>query len=112
MNVDAQTQQSQLTSIGLRLYTVTTLDKFKIAPEIFAGYAHEFMDEENIEARFISGTTKFSANVDSSRDDCIYYGAGLSGLLNERTSAFVRYEGQTYNGSRSTALKIGLTLKF
>ncbi|MFA5783418.1 MAG: autotransporter domain-containing protein [Phycisphaerae bacterium] len=112
MDVDAETQESLLSSVGIRLYTVTAVDTFKIVPEIFIGYAHEFMDEENIEARFIGGTTKFSTDVDSNRDDSIYYGAGLSGLLNKGTSAFIRYEGKSYSGSRSTALKIGLTLRF
>ncbi len=112
LNVDASTQESLLSRFGIRLYTVTMVDTMKIAPEVFVGYAHEFMDEENIEARFVGGTTKFSTDVDSNRDDSVYYGAGLSGLLSDSTSAFVRYEGEAYGGSRSSALKVGLTVRF
>jgi len=36
----------------------------------------------------------------------------LSGLLSDSTSAFVRYEGEAYGGSRSSALKVGLTMRF
>jgi outer membrane autotransporter protein len=110
--VDAETQQSLQSRFGIRLYTVTMIDTVKIAPELFVGYAHEFMDEENIEARLLGGVTKFATDVDSNRDDSVYYGAGLSGLLGKNTSAFVRYEGEAYGGSRSSALKVGLTVRF
>ncbi|MFA5423725.1 MAG: autotransporter domain-containing protein [Phycisphaerae bacterium] len=112
LEVDAQSQQSLVSRLGIRLYTVTMVDTMKLAPEIFVGYSHEFVDDEDIQARFLGGTTKFSTNVDSGRDDSVYYGAGLSGLLNEKTTAFVRYEGEAYSGTRSTALKIGLTYRF
>jgi len=112
LNVDARTQESLLSRFGVRLYTVAIVDTMKLAPEFFVGYAHEFMDEEDLQARFLGGVTKFSADVDSNRDDSVYFGAGLSGLINENTSAFVRYEGEAYSGSRSSAMKVGLTVRF
>ncbi len=112
LNVSKRTQESLLSRFGIRLYTVTMVDTMKLAPEFFVGYAHEFMDEEDISARFAGGVTKFSADVDSNRDDSVYFGAGLSGLLNENTSAFIRYEGEAYGGSRSSAIKVGMTIRF
>jgi outer membrane autotransporter protein len=112
LNVDARTQESLLSRFGIRLYTMAIVETLKLAPEFFVGYAHEFMDEEDLQARFLGGVTKFSADVDSNRDDSVYFGAGLSGLINESTSAFVRYESECYRDSRSSALKLGLTLRF
>ncbi|MFA7486166.1 MAG: autotransporter domain-containing protein, partial [Phycisphaerae bacterium] len=56
MDVEATTQQSLLSRLGLRLYTVTTLYDFKLAPELFVGYSYEFMGQENIRSRFVGGT--------------------------------------------------------
>jgi outer membrane autotransporter protein len=112
LKVDAQTQESLLSRFGVRLYTMAIFETMKLAPEFFVGYAHEFMDEEDLQARFQGGITKFSADVDSNRDDSVYFGAGLSSLINDNTSAFVRYEGECYSGNRSSALKLGLTLRF
>jgi outer membrane autotransporter protein len=110
--VNERTQESLLSRFGIRLYTVTMVHTMKLAPEFFVGSAHEFMDEEDLQARFLGGVTKFGADVDSNRDDSVYFGAGLSGLINENTSAFVRYEGECYGGNRSSALKLGLTVRF
>jgi outer membrane autotransporter protein len=112
LNVDAQTQESLLTRFGIRLYTMAIVETMKLAPEFFVGYAHEFMDEEDLQVRFQGGVTKFSADIDSNRDDSVYYGAGLSGLINDNISAFVRYEGEYYGGNRSSAIKLGLALRF
>jgi hypothetical protein len=84
----------------------------KLAPELYVGYTHEFMDQQSLSARFYGGATKFPTNVDVSRDDNFYYGAGLSGLLRDNVSAFVRYEGEIYSDAKSSCLKAGLTIKF
>lgn len=110
--VDAQTQQLLLGSLGLRLHTVTRLLDFKVAPEIFVGYSHRFTDDDSMNARFVNGVTKFSTNIDTDKTDSVYYGAGLSSLLTERISAFVRYEGEAYSGNKSNSLNLGFTITF
>ncbi len=112
LEVDANTQQSLLSRIGVRLHTLTEIDSIRIAPEVFAGYAHEFMDEESMRSRLLGGTTKFTTNVDNDRRDSIYFGAGVSGTLNENTSLFLRYEGEVYSANETHVLTGGLTLLF
>ena len=112
LNVDASTQQSLLGKLGIRLHRILTLVDVKIIPEIFVGYAHQFIDEERIHARFMNGVTKFSTDIDSDRDNSAYYGAGLSSLLSENISAFIRYEGERYSGGRSNRFDLGLTIRF
>lgn len=112
LNVSKRTQESLLSRFEIRLYTMAIVETMKLAPEFFVGYAHEFMDEEDLQARFLGSVTKFSADVDIDRDDSVYYGAGLSGLINDNTSIFIRYEGECYSGTRSSDMKVGLTLRF
>ena len=110
LSVDAHTQQSLLGKLGLHLHRVSALGDVQVIPEVFVGYAHQFLDEESLNARFINGVTKFSTDIDSDRDNSVYYGAGLSVLLSEDVSAFVRYEGESYSGSKTNSVDLGLTM--
>ncbi|GEM_PF-2446756 len=112
LKVDSDTQKSLLSRMGLRLHTITELAGMKLVPEFFVGYAHEFMNEKDIHARFTGGVTKFSTDIDSGRKNSVYFGAGLSTLLKENISAFVSYEGEAYSGGGANALRTGLTIKF
>ncbi len=112
LNVDARTQQSLLGKLGFHLHRVSTLAHMKIIPEVFVGCTHQFIDENDINARFMNGVTKFSTDVDRDRDDSVYYGAGLSSLLSENISAFVRYEGEHYAGGKANTVDLGLTARF
>jgi outer membrane autotransporter protein len=98
--------------LGVTLSTITELHGTKIVPELFAGWAHEFMNNEDLKARFVEGTAKFTTDVDGDRDDSVYFGAGISALLKENISAFVRYEGEYSSGNGINALSVGITVLF
>jgi outer membrane autotransporter protein len=112
LDLDAATSHSLRGKLGVTLSMVTKLYETKIVPELFAGWAHEFIDDEDIKARFVHGTAKFTTNVDSGRDDSVYFGAGISALLKENISAFVRYEGEYSSGNNINALNVGVTVLF
>ncbi|MGA1980785.1 MAG: autotransporter domain-containing protein, partial [Sedimentisphaerales bacterium] len=112
LDVDAATAQSLRSKLGVTVSTVTELYGTKIVPELFAGWAHEFTNYEDIKARFVQGTAKFTTDVDYDRDDSVYFGAGISALLKKNVSAFVRYEGEYSSGSKINALNVGITILF
>ncbi|MCJ7729912.1 MAG: autotransporter outer membrane beta-barrel domain-containing protein, partial [Sedimentisphaerales bacterium] len=112
LDVDAATSQSLRSKLGVTLSTITKLYGTKIVPEVFVGWAHEFMDEEDINARFVQGTAKFTTDVDSDWDDSVYFGGGISALLRKNISAFVRYEGEYSSGNNINALNVGVTVLF
>jgi outer membrane autotransporter protein len=112
LDVDAATSQSLRSKLGVTLSTITELHGTKIVPELFAGWAHEFMNNEDLKARFVEGTAKFTTDVDGDRDDSVYFGAGISALLKENISAFVRYEGDYSSGNGINALSVGITVLF
>jgi len=112
LDVDAATSHSLRSKLGVTLSTVTELYGTKIVPELFAGWAHEFINNEDIKARFVQGTAKFTTDVDNGMDDSVYFGAGISALLKENISAFVRYEGEYSSGNSINALNVGITVLF
>jgi outer membrane autotransporter protein len=112
LDVDAATSQSLRSKLGVTLSTITELHGTKIVPELFAGWAHEFMNNEDLKARFVEGTAKFTTDVDGDRDDSVYFGAGISALLKKNISAFVRYEGEYSSGNNIKALNVGITILF
>ncbi len=112
LDVDAYSQDSLVSRVGLRLHTLTQWDSVWVAPELFAGYAHEFMDEENMRSRLLGGTTKFTTDVDNDRKDSFYLGGALSATLTQNTSAFIRYESEFYSGNDSHAVSGGVTFLF
>jgi len=112
LNVDAATSHSLRSKLGVTLSTVTELYETKVVPELFVGWAHEFIDDEDIKARFVEGTAKFTTDVDDDWDDSVYFGAGISTLLKENISAFVRYEGEHSSGKSINALHVGITVLF
>ncbi|MDD5326845.1 MAG: autotransporter domain-containing protein [Phycisphaerae bacterium] len=112
LDVDATTSESLRSKLGVTLSKVLELHGIKVVPEVFAGWAHEFMDDENIRARFVQGTAKFTTNVDDDWDDSVYFGTGISALLRKNVSAFVRYEGEYSSGNGINALNFGVTILF
>ena len=112
LDVDAATSESFRSRLGIKLSAITELCGTKIAPELFVGWAHEFMDEENIKAGFADGTAKFTTDVDGDGGDSVYFGAGISALLKENISAFVRYEGEHSAGNDIRTLNVGITILF
>ena len=112
LEVDDSTQQSLLGRLGLNLSTIAMIDNLQVAPEVYVGYAHQFIKEDSVDAKFVNGTTKFSTDVDSDRDDSVYYGAGVSSLISEDISAYFGYEGETFTNNQTHALNAALTVRF
>jgi outer membrane autotransporter protein len=84
----------------------------QVATDLFCGWAHEFLNDGNIKGMFRDGITNFRNSVDSERDDSVYFGAGLSTLLKENVSAYVRYEGDYSSGNSINGLNVGVTVLF
>jgi len=112
LDVDAATSESLRSRLGVKLSAITELYGTKIVPELFVGWTHQFMDEEDITAGFVNGAARFTTNVDNYRTDSVYFGAGISALLRENISAFVRYEGERSGGNDIKTLNVGITIKF
>ena len=110
--VDSSTSNSLRSRLGVICSTITQIKGRTVAPELFAGWSHEFIDDEDISGSFVNGSAKFSSGIDSGGDDRFYYGAGMTALLKENISAYIRYEGEQLSGGNSHTFNAGVKILF
>ena len=78
--------------LGVNLtYRVPGL-KFSPIPYVYAGWEHEFLEDDSIEAAFASGGSPFLINVGNRDTDAVFVGGGVNILVNRTFSAFIRAE--------------------
>ncbi len=111
--VDRQEFDSLRSALGVSVSRPFEAAGVTIMPHANVGWAHEFLDDgENLGARFVGGTTSFTLATASGSGDSIFYGGGVTALLNERTSLDLGYQGETFEDSQTHALTVRLTLQF
>lgn len=110
--VDQRDASAMRTRLGSQLSLVHQLRRAKVVPEVFGGWAHEFLGNDPLEARFLGGITPFSIDRGGIFRDSVYYGAGLTALPSDRASIFTRYNGEYSNGGHFTAVDLGVVLGF
>ena len=81
-------------------------------PEAFAGWAHEYLDNDPLEARLIGGVTPFSIDRGGIFRDAGYFGASLTVMPCDPSRLFARYNGEYSNGGHFTAVDLGLVVEF
>lgn len=100
------------TRIGARVSRIVDLAGHRLLPEASLGWAHQFDAESDLSARFVGGVTPFTTRVGTDARDSLYLGAGLSALLSDTASAYVRYEGEFATESQSHTLLVGVNVRF
>jgi outer membrane autotransporter protein len=83
-----------------------------VTPEFLIGWEHEFMDFDDVEARFAVGGDAFLLDVGSPVEDGLVVGAGATVEFSPRFSGFVRYDGVYGDGSTTHAISGGIQLEF
>jgi outer membrane autotransporter protein len=111
-NLDVDSWQSDTIRqvLGVKLRKMFHCDGLRIVPEAYLGWAHEYIDQDNVTANFVGQNTPFSFSVDTGDSDALIFGAGTSVLLNETTSVYVRWDGQC--GSETTANNVAVGMSF
>jgi outer membrane autotransporter protein len=84
----------------------------KVVPEVFAGWAHEYLQNDVLEARFVGGVTPFLTDRGGIFRDAGYYGLSLTALPRDHTSLFARYNGEYSTGGHFTAVDLGMIVEF
>ncbi|MEE9212063.1 MAG: autotransporter outer membrane beta-barrel domain-containing protein, partial [Phycisphaeraceae bacterium] len=114
LNVDSRDISSLRAMVGVRVATTIETQGVKIVPNGFVGLAHEFFldDEDEIDAVFSAGATKFTIDPSSATEDSIYYGTGVTVEISETTSAHVGYVGETSSDGQFHGISGGVTVGF
>ncbi len=110
--VDPRNANSLRSRFGGQLSSTVQRGGVKVVREVFAGWAHEYLGNDPLVARFVGGVTPFSTDRGGLFRDAGYYGIGLTAIPSGRTSLFARYNGEYSSGGHFTAVDLGLTYAF
>jgi outer membrane autotransporter protein len=110
--VDPLDAQSLRSRVGGQLARTYQWGCAKIVPEVFAGWAHEYLQNDVLEARFVGGVTPFSTDRGGIFRDAGYYGASLTTLPRKHASLFARYNGEYSTGGHFAAVDLGMIVEF
>jgi outer membrane autotransporter protein len=110
--VDPTDVHSLRSRVGAQLTRVGQWGCVKIVPEAFAGWAHEYLENDPLEAQLIGGVTPFWINRGGIFRDAGYFGAGLTVLPGNHCSLFARYNGEFSNGGHFNAVDLGVIVEY
>ena len=107
--LDAHSLRSR---VGGQLQRACQWGKTKIVPQFYVGWAHEYLENDLLEARFLGGVTPFTIDRGGIFRDAGYYGVGLTALPRDHVSVFARYNGEYSSGGHFTAIDMGLMIEY
>jgi uncharacterized protein with beta-barrel porin domain len=110
--VDPRDANSLRSRVGCQANRVYCWGRAKIVPEVFAGWAHEYLANDPLEARFLGGVTPFSIDRGGIFRDAAYFGATLNLIPRDHAALFTRYNGEYSSGGHFTAVDLGLMVEF
>ncbi len=84
----------------------------RITSELLAGWAHEYLADDPLEAQFVGGVSPFSIDRGGVFRDAGFYGLNLTLQRRERAVLFTRYNGEYSSGGHFTAIDMGLMVAF
>lgn len=84
----------------------------KILPYLYFGWEHELFDDDDIEASFAAGGNPFIIDTGARVTDSIFFGAGLSVLIDYNVSAFLRFETATAADGDVGGIAAGVSVLF
>ncbi len=106
---DVNTLYSRL---GVRLaYQLNTMNMLMI-PELMIGWEHEYLGEgDSINGTF-SGVGAFNVNTGNPDEDSVFFGAGLTAIVDEQWTTFIRYEGNVSADGETHGISGGVRFEF
>ena len=110
--VDPLDAHSLRSRVGVQVTRVHQWGNVKIVPEVFGGWAHEYMQDDVLEARLVGGVTPFGIDRGGIFRDAGYYGVSLTTLPRQHTSLFARYNGEYSSGGHFTAVDLGAAVAY
>lgn len=112
LDVDSWESDTIRQVLAIQLRKMFHLDGVRIVPEAYLGWAHEYVDEDNVSARFVGQNTPFSFSPNTGDSDSLIFGAGTSVLLNETTSVYFRWDGQCGDETTAHNVAVGMSFSF
>ena len=114
LDVESVDGHSLITSLGAILGYRIDHREMAFLPEIWANWRHEFLDQgDHIDASFL-GTPGFSFTtaIDEPYRDRANLGAGITMLISERASTFLKYNGMFQTRGDYHNFSLGVMIQF
>ncbi|MAX26919.1 MAG: hypothetical protein CMJ19_20690 [Phycisphaeraceae bacterium] len=106
---DINTLHSRL---GVRLaYQLNAMDLLMI-PELMIGWEHEYLGEGDTVNGTFSGVGAFNVNTGNPDEDSVFFGAGLTAIVDEQWTTFIRYEGNVSADGETHGISGGVRYEF
>jgi T5SS/PEP-CTERM-associated repeat protein len=113
LDVNSMTTDSLRVRLGGKLAHALEFDELTLVPEIFAGFAYEFLDTDaDIRSRFIAGGPSFTTRSQGVGRESLQVSAGFTAMAGTYITLFVRYEGEFQSGRTSHGVIGGLDIRF
>lgn len=110
--VDPLDAYSLRSRVGGQFTRTLQVRQTRMLLEAFGGWAHEYLENDVLEARFVGGVSPFWTDRGGIFRDSGYYGLGLTALPSRHVSLFTRYNGEYSSGGHYAAIDAGLTVVF
>ena len=81
-------------------------------PEVMVGWEHEFLGDAGSGTTDLPGSSAFSVNTGNPDENSIFFGTGLTAIIDERWSTFLHYEGNVSSDGETHAISGGLRFDF
>ncbi len=81
-------------------------------PYLYAGWEHEFLDNDDLEASFAAGGNPFLVNTGTADENAFFIGGGVNMLINQNVAAFFRLESLFGDTSDAVGFSIGASVAF
>lgn len=110
--VDSREVDSLRSRLGVQAFTTVDFSTITFVPEGHIGWEHEYLGSEDFDARFAAGGDPFTISGPSPQRDAVVFGGGVSALLSEDLSTFVRYDGSIYDKGDTHTVSAGVRFRF
>ncbi len=81
-------------------------------PYLYAGWEHEFLEDDLLESSFAAGGDPFQINLGSRDRDALFVGGGVNLLIKNNIAAFFRVEGLISDNSEAIGAAGGISVAF
>lgn len=112
LSVDEAEFDSLRATVGLGVSRLFEVGSARLMPRAEVGYAHEFLDDDDLTARFVGGNNAFTLASATADEDSVYYGAGVTALFDATTSLDLSYYGETSGDQQTDAIRLTLRLEY
>jgi outer membrane autotransporter protein len=112
MSVDDYDFNTLHSRLGVKLTGQLKTANLLLIPELALGWEHEYLSDDSSINASIDGAYPFTVDPATADENSVYFGVGLTAVINESWSTFVRYEGNVGDETQSHAITGGVRFEF